>query len=117
MIILIISIDQCVFFNFSQSDDNLGNNFASLLSRKIKYLFTYLLVTVVFSAKIYFLIVCVEGRGMRIHVDTENYPAHHAFQILSSIQRLGSQIQQCEDSLDWRASLCLEDSDSQMHSY
>lgn len=49
---------------------------------------------------------------MRVHMGTKNYLAHHAFQILSSMQRLGSQNQQCEDSLDMRASLCLEGSDS-----
>lgn len=33
---------------------------------------------------------------------TQNYLTHHAFQILSSMQRLGSQNQQCEDSRDMR---------------
>lgn len=49
---------------------------------------------------------------MRVPMDAKIYLAHPVFQILSSMQRLGSQNQQCEDPLDTRASLCLEGSDS-----
>lgn len=65
MIILIIAIDRD-FKILTESEQYCGMNFASLTSRKIEYLFTYLLVSWVFSPNIYFIIICVYVWILRI---------------------------------------------------
>ena len=78
MIVLIVLLTR--FFKNSVSEEYCSD----LFIKKSEYLLTCLLVTWVFSPKID-LITCV-------CVYTEDYLVHHAFQILSSRPRLGSQI-------------------------
>lgn len=63
--ILIIGTDKG-FKTFPEFEDYCGINFASLTSWEVKYLFTYLLVTWVFSPKIYLLIICMGVCVLRV---------------------------------------------------